>query len=179
MECPICGARAPDHADTCMARTVYASAVPGDEPARIVEGSVKRGPVSAQLPLSDEDASGNADDAILRDDRAWMSLARGPSDTRLAIRLPALPATLWRQPAVRAVASASVGAVALTFAARLLHAWVSRPRAVRGLATSAWPLVADMLDRPEALRGTAGTRPERGAEVVETVVYMQRVVRRQ
>jgi hypothetical protein len=79
---------------------------------------------------------------------------------------------------VRAAAQAGAGAVALTLGLRLLRTWLTGPQAAREAVSSALPTLADLIQQ-RGLPGPAECAPgERGAEVVETLVYMQRVVRR-
>jgi hypothetical protein len=170
MECPLCqawvavpGAECP----RCGARLHDAGATEGT--AGVVEGTAQRGPVSAELPLPDGDM--DATGARMTGDGSRSA------DTRLMVRSSALPAVLWRQPAVRAVAQAGAGAIALGLGVRLLRAWLAHPRAVRTVTSSALPTLGDLL---QAVNGADGEVPgrERGGDVVETFVYMRRVVRR-
>jgi hypothetical protein len=77
-----------------------------------------------------------------------------------------LPVRLWRQPAVRAVARAGAGALALSVGLRLARVWLARSIARRG----APPLAHALTELPTA------TRPERPVargEVVETWIYVR------
>ena len=107
-----------------------------------------------------------------------MDVIEGERSTDLVVARPSLPALLWRQPAVRAVARAGAGAVALTLGMRLLRGWLGRgPLRSRQLAratTSALPSARQLLDH--SMDGVE--RPARGDEVVETIIYVRRVLRR-
>lgn len=159
--CPECGARLPTR--------------PRADAPLVVEGTAQRGPVRAELPPLAEGAvaspSGAAGAASVGDDQ-------GSRETRLVVARPSLPALLWQQPAVRAVARAGVGAVALTLGMRLLRAWLARPRATRQVVTTALPMVADLLEQGRHSGSSPLAPAERGAEVTETFIYMQRVIRR-
>jgi hypothetical protein len=138
--------------------------------AGIVESTAERGPVSAELPLPPESGVESA--------AAHMGAADASSaDTRLVVSRTGLPAVLWRRPAVRAVAQAGAGAIMLTLGMRLLRAWLARPNAARAVAPSALPLVADLL-HPTDNAGGESLRGERGTEVMETFIYIRRVIRR-
>ena len=172
MECPNCHTMVTGRARACpRCGAALRDAIGADEGgAGIVEGTAERGPVSAELPLPVDDEQNGG--------RAHASIAGASSaDTRLVVRATALPAVLWRQPAVRVAAQAGAGAIALTVGARLLRAWLARPRAVRGMATSALPFAADLLQSPSTMAGEH-VRPERSGDVVETFIFLRRVVRR-
>jgi len=169
MVCPVCEAVALSVKDVCPhcgAPLVMAASA---EVRGIVEGTVRRGPISAELPLLvdavEEDGASAADPARAR-------------ETSLTVTRPSLPAVLWQQPAVRAVAQAGMGAVALTLGMRLLRAWLARPRAVRQVVSSALPLVADLIEQGGRAGEPAARRGERGVEMVETAIYVRRVIRR-
>jgi hypothetical protein len=172
MECAECGTRVTAHAALCprcgapLAGT-HAAAESG---AGIVESTAERGPVSAELPLPPESDAESAGAPMGAADASF-------SDTRLVVSRTDLPAVLWRQPAVRAVAQAGAGAIALTLGMRLLRAWLARPRGARAVGPSALPLVADLL-HPTDSGGGASLRGERGTEVMETFIYIRRVIRR-
>jgi hypothetical protein len=106
-------------------------------------------------------------------DAAARRVVRG---TSLVPVRPSLPALLWQQPAVRAVARAGAGAVALTLGMRLLRAWLVRTRAAQSLASSALPTVTELLRQHERPAQTPGERVERGAELVEIFIFMRRVI---
>lgn len=120
---------------------------------------------------------------IVVEGTAARGLARAVRSGPLAARslLPTLPAAIWR-PAVRAAAEAGVGALTLTVGARLLRAWLARPRALPGATPSALAALTDLLSpprttqAPRAPRERGGLR-ERGAELEETVIYLRRTVR--
>lgn len=106
--------------------------------------------------------------------------ARGParaSGGLIAVRpmFPTLSAVIWR-PAVRAAAEAGIGTLALTVGARLLRAWLARPPRLQVGAIPALPAPDAPLGQPAFARPPRGTM-ERGVAVVETVVYLRRVVR--
>ncbi|HEY7781013.1 MAG TPA: hypothetical protein VIC85_12440 [Ktedonobacterales bacterium] len=108
------------------------------------------------------------------------TVARGPARAPgglVAVRpmLPTLPAAIWR-PAMRAAAEAGIGTLALTVGARLLRAWLARPRGAPGAPASMPPMVTDLIRRPGADRPPRAEW-ERGAAVEETVIYLRRVVR--
>jgi hypothetical protein len=175
MECPTCHAwiaRPGAHCPRCGA-LLELDRTAAEQLAAVVESTAERGPISAELPLPMEGE-------LAYEDAGTGTGAARTADTRLVVRGQSLPAVLWQQPAVRAVAQVGAGAIALSLGMRLLRAWLARPRAVRGAASSALPVFADLLQGPQGttapLRELA--RPERGAEVVETFVYMRRVRRR-
>jgi hypothetical protein len=156
MQCPSCGAPVRSAARTA------ASAV--------VESTAERGPVSTELPLL-----GDADGVVAqRSYSASTALTREPVRARLAVASQALPALLWRQPAVRVVAQAGAGALAVSLGVRLLRAWLARPASTRELASSAVPTLRDLLG--PAQRSAALTGPRETA-VVETVIYVRQTIR--
>jgi hypothetical protein len=174
MLCPICDADAGSARESCL----RCGAPLGHPQATrqvlgVVDSTAARGPVRAELPLVLE-AEGSEGMAAPPDALAGETRRR----TSLVVMGPALPAVVWRQPAVRTLVQAGAGAVAMTLGMRLLRAWLARPRATRALASSALPVVAELLrqrDRPSLV---PGERAEPGAEVVETVIFMRRVIRR-
>lgn len=104
-----------------------------------------------------------------------------PSTSLVVARpaLPSLPVRLWRQPAVRAVAQASAGALALTLGMRLLRGALTRPRATGQFASSALPVLRQMFDsRAPISRSSLPATSDDAAEIVETFIYMRRIVRR-
>lgn len=184
MECPVCAAHASPAegsrgVDGCPSCGIALRDTSSARATEVVEGTAERGPISAELPIIEE--AGEETERI----GAVSPTCEGiPRQRNLVATRPSLPAVLWSRPAVRTVAGASAGAVALTLGMRLARAWLARPRANRQLVSSALPLVADMLDQgiqspgsPRSLR-PLGPSGERGTEVVETFIYMQRVIRR-
>lgn len=77
----------------------------------------------------------------------------------------------WRQPAVRAAVRTGASAVALSLAVRLARQAIASPRARGTVTRTALPALSEFF-RPE----TEG--PSGDYEVVETIFYMRRVVRR-
>lgn len=77
----------------------------------------------------------------------------------------------WRQPAVRAAVRTGASAVALSLAMRIARQALASPRARRTVTRTALPALSDFF-RPEA------ERPTGEYEVVETIFYMRRIVRR-
>jgi hypothetical protein len=167
MECPSCRAKVTGTAPACpRCGALLGTFGAGTAGAGIVEGTAERGPVSAELPLpaeGEQDATGAG--------------GSGESDTRLVVQMVGLPAMLWRQPAVRTVAQAGTGAIMLTLGVRLLRAWLARPKPAGRVATTALPYLADLLQAP-GVPAEEPMRRERSGEVVETVIFMRRVVRR-
>lgn len=172
MVCPVCEAVAVPVKDVCPHCGATLPTTPSAEVRGIVEGTAQRGPISAELPLL-VDAEGEGTQAA--DAAVAAEPERAPA-TSLVVRRPALPAVLWRQPAVRAVAQAGAGAVALTLGLRLLRAWLARPRAVRQVVSSALPLMAELIEQGGLSGEPPARRGERGAEMVETVIYARRVI---
>lgn len=170
MVCPVCEAE-----DLSVRESCPRCGAPL-QPARsvgVVEGTAQRGPVSAELPpLPDAEEmpaySAGLDSAARRD----------TGGTSLVLARPSLPAVLWQQPAVRAVARAGAGAVALTLGMRLLRAWLVRTRTAQSLASTALPTVTELLRRNERPIQGPGERVERGTEMVETFIFMRRVIHR-
>jgi hypothetical protein len=166
MVCPVCEADAVPVKDVCPHCGAALPMALNGEVRGIVEGTAQRGPISAELPLL---AEGEGEGAA------------GPARahaTSLTVTRPALPAVLWQQPAVRAVAQAGAGAVALTLGLRLLRAWLARPRAAHQVVSSALPLMAELIEQGGRAGEPPTRRGERGTEMVETVIYVQRVMRR-
>jgi hypothetical protein len=91
-------------------------------------------------------------------------------------RLSALPAVAWRQPVVRAAVRTGASALALSLAARAARAVVSGRRASAQLPQATLPSVFDLLQSPSAPRRMSGPAPR--VEVIETFVYVRRVIRR-
>lgn len=118
---------------------------------------------------------GSAMPAVV-DSTAARGAARAPGGL-IAVRpmFPTLSAVIWR-PAVRAAAEAGIGTLALTVGARLLRAWLARPRGAPGAPASMPPMVTHLIRRPGADRPPRAEW-ERGAAVEETVIYLRRVVR--
>ncbi len=169
MVCPICEAEGLSVREPCPRCGAPL------QPARsvgVVEGTAQRGPVSAELPPLPEaeemPAYSNGLDGTARHDTGGTSLVPAR---------PSLPAVLWRQPAVRAVARAGAGAVALTLGLRLLRVWLARTRTAQSLASSALPAVTELLRQNERPTQGPGERVERGSEMVETFIFMRRVIR--
>lgn len=174
MTCPVCEADNLLIAETCPQCGARVHSAPRADSTRVVEGTAQRGPVSEELPPLAEGAAETIGDAGPASDEA----GQVNSDTSLVVARPSLPAVLWQQPAVRAVAQAGVGAVALTLGMRLLRSWLARPQASRQLVTTALPMVADLLEQGKHVTSPASPQTERGTEIVETFIYMQRVIRR-
>jgi hypothetical protein len=171
--CPVCEAETPAGLEMCPRCGARVGSFSDQEDPGVVEGTAERGPISAELPLPDE---AEVPAGAAGPDRAGAA-AQHPNAS-LVLARPSLPAVIWQQPAVRAVAQAGAGAVALTIGMRLLRAWLSRPSAPRRLVSSALPLVADVLEQGDRPTLPQAGRVERGTEVVETFVYMHRVIRR-
>ncbi len=173
MTCPVCEADNLLIAETCPQCGARVHSAPRADSTRVVEGTAQRGPVSEELPLAEGAAETIGDAGPASDEAGQVN-----SDTSLVVARPSLPAVLWQQPAVRAVAQAGVGAVALTLGMRLLRSWLARPQASRQLVTTALPMVADLLEQGKHVTSPASPQTERGTEIVETFIYMQRVIRR-
>ncbi len=178
MLCPVCAADERDLMDRCP--RCGAPLQPAVWPAwhgAVIEGSARRGPVHV-MPLmsAGADAAAPSPDTL-----TGSSLTHSAARTSLVVRRTALPALLWQQRPVRAVAAVSAGAIALTLGARVLRGWLTRAPDTQALAASALPTVADLLRQaefPARLVRADGKRVERAAETIETIVCVQRVVRR-
>jgi hypothetical protein len=160
--------------ETCPSCGAPLWAAPGDIGVAVVEGAAERVSIRVELP-SPAQAARTAAYPQRPTDGVPVG---GHRVTSLVVARPALPAVLWQQPAVRAVAEVGVGAVALSVSVRLLRAWLARPRAARSLVASAMPALAELRPRDGGGSQTPGRSMARGAELVETVVYVERVVRR-
>lgn len=90
------------------------------------------------------------------------------------VRLAELSVAAWRQPAVRAAVKTGASALALSLAMRAARRALIRPTARRAVTRAVLPALTDLL-QPEVPNERDH---ERGAVVVETFVYMRRVVRR-
>lgn len=86
--------------------------------------------------------------------------------------LPQLPALVWRQPAVRAIARTGASAVALSVALRLVGHW-ARARRLAAEGTVTHRLAEDLLGLPPQPAHHA----RRGIISEETLVYLRRTVR--
>lgn len=163
--CPRCGA------------SLAATPPPARDSAdNVIEGTiVEYGASGDGLPADGADTVGD-------EDRPIMAQTATPSTSLIVARpaLPSLPARLWRQPAVRAVARASAGALALTLGMRVLRGALMRPHVTSQLAGSALPALRQMFDaRSPARRPVLPATGDDNADVVETFIYIRRVVRRQ
>ena len=172
MVCPICEAEDLSVRESCPWCGAPLQPARGARNVGVVEGTAQRGPVSAELPPLPE-----AEAMPIHSDGLDGTARRDTRGTSLVPARPSLPAVLWRQPAVRAVARAGAGAVALTLGMRLLRAWLVRTRTAQSLASSALPTVTELLRRNERPAQGPGERVERGTEVVEAFIFMRRVIR--
>lgn len=184
MTCPICEAHTQPGAEHCP--RCGAAVAPRDFNAPLAAGVVLEGKVRP-VPPSEAWALTPADrvtpDAHHEPARASMTtLVRAQPSPPMVSRRPSLPVLLWRQPAVRAVARAGAGALALSLGVRLLRSALARPRATGRVVSGALPfartLLDPMLERGAMPRTPFGATNERGADVIETFLYVRQVVRR-
>jgi hypothetical protein len=96
----------------------------------------------------------------------------GPFALPVPMRLAELTLVAWRQPAVRAAVKTGASALALSLALRAARHILTHPGARRAVTRSALPSLSGLL-QPESSDGR-----EHGAMVIETYVYMRRVIRR-
>ena len=95
-----------------------------------------------------------------------------PATLPLPVRLAELSVAAWRQPAVRAAIKTGASALALSLAMRAARRALTRSPSRRLAARPTLPALSDLLPRE-----TPDGR-ERGTIVIETFVYIRRVVRR-
>jgi hypothetical protein len=165
----IAGRDAPDPRHTCSRCGALLPPHPAGATGLVVDSTAERGPISAELPPEPLAAAGTAVGAE-PDGRSLDLVAARAS----------LPALLWRQPAVRAVARAGAGAIALSVGMRLLRVWLTHPRATRQAAASVLPGVRQLLAQRHGAGGLPGANGDRrvgAGEIEETVIYLRRVVR--
>lgn len=166
VRCPHCGASL-----AALSRAAWGGWDGADD---MIEGTIIEYEATGDsVPPGSADASSDGEQSTL-------SRASTPSTSLVVARpaLPSLPARLWRQPAVRAVAQASMGALALTLGMRLLRGALTRPRATSQLASSALPAIRQLFDARVPRRSLLTVPDNPGGEVVETFIYIRRVVRR-
>ncbi|HLZ23592.1 MAG TPA: hypothetical protein VKQ30_15880 [Ktedonobacterales bacterium] len=162
MFCPTCQTvvwSAPDICPTCggMMREVAA----GDS-VEVVEGSAELG---VGEPAKDDATSSEMSALAVAGSSGRVTL---PAPVRLA----EVSVAAWRQPAVRAAIKTGASALALTLAMRAARHMLARPPARRAAIRTVLPTLSDLL-QSEAPDGR-----ERGTMVIETFVYVRRVIRR-
>ncbi len=182
MTCPTCQAeqaRPVAYCPRCGAPLMAIWRTAEDADGLVIEGTViARETIGGERPVN---GACEADDP---EESEWSAAPydAARSSTSLVVArpaaLPSLPARLWRQPAVRAVARASAGALALTLGMRLLRGALARPRVTGELASTVLPTIRHLFDRTPARRSPLGVPSDHDGEVVETFIYMRRVVRR-
>lgn len=178
MTCPDCQAEHAHpvaHCPRCGASLAAATHGAWDAEGELIEGTiVEYAAAEDVLPPHRLDASRDGEPPIC-------AQAPTPSTSLVVARhaaLPSLPVRPWRQPAVRAVARASAGALALSLGMRLLRGALARPRATSELASSALPVLRQLFDHAPDHRLPFGAASEQDADIVETFIYMRRIVRR-
>lgn len=168
MVCPVCAAETLPTIARCSRCGEPIAAGLGLVDGLVVEGTVEHGSVSERVFLTR---------AYDEPPGAGREIAPSVSQS-LAVRQPSLATMLWRQPAVRAVARAGVGALALTLGMRVVRGLLARPHITGEAARAALPLARHLFDRQPASRRPEGDLSEGGGEVIETLIYMRQVVRR-
>ena len=127
---------------------------------------------AAVMPGMPADVSAYNDPSRERDTTMALAVRRPTGDLAPALaRAGQLALAAWRQPAVRAAVKTGTTAVALSLAVRAARQAMVPSRARRAATRTMLPSLADLMAREN--------EPNRGDyQVVETVFYMRRVVRR-
>jgi hypothetical protein len=98
-----------------------------------------------------------------------------PALSRMA-GLAGLPALAWRQPAVRAAVRTGASVLVLSLAVRAARAVIQSRRPPQAVAEGMLPLLSDLMQRRDGESRAA--RDGQPVAVVETFIYVRRVVRR-
>ena len=167
MFCPTCqtviridGALCPTCGDSMQAiRTTHA--------AEVVESSAG---------YAEGEASGaNGDMTITIREAMGANLVRhSKTQDSLLARVPEMTLLAWQQPAVRSAIKTGAGAIMLSLAMRVARQWLLEPRRQRAATGSLMPPLGELLRPVEATQRRALVR---GAEVIETFIYVRRTPR--
>ncbi len=164
MFCPSCQLAVPGAPRSCPA---CGGSLRDVSPVDAVE-LVEAGGASAE-------SSGSETGVTLVATREIAPLADPPALPAL-VRLRELPALAWRQPVVRAAVRTGASTLALSLALRAARALVSARSSSVALPRGAAPTLAEMLQPRGAVRDLPPGESQ--VEIVETFVYVRRVVRR-
>lgn len=172
MLCPTCQTVVPDGSGFCPAcGAALRDMTSMDE----IQGEIEVVEVTAEIMPETPAAEAGAGAAPMGDGITTALTLRGPAGEAApaVVRARELALAAWRQPAVRAAVKTGASAVALSLAMRAARQALASPRPRRTVTRSVLPTLTDLF-QPEA----QGSANEGEYEVVETIFYMRRVVRR-
>ena len=166
MYCPTCGVVVRNSSGLCPTCGATLTAAPEDM-REVVEV------IGEVMPDTPPEDATDSEATRVYVPSAALTVRRGSSELVPPLaRAGQLAQAAWRQPAVRAAVKTSVSALALSLAMRAARQALTGPHAIhRDAARGMLPSLADIF---------ASERGDRDGEyeVVETVFYMRRVVRR-
>lgn len=169
MFCPTCQTVLREAPELCPACGETMRPIAASDAVEVVEGTAESGVYTA---VRLDEVSGIDD--VPAQSFALVAPSRQPALPVLA-RLPELTAQVWRQPAVRAAVKTGASAIALSLAVRAARVALSGRGPRRALTSTALPALSDLLAPRES--ALPSQRAQYG-EVVETYIYMRRVIRR-
>lgn len=165
MFCPTCQMVVPDGPGVCPACGDTLRDLAATDEIEVVEVTAELMPDVATVP---------PDGSAIPDAIPATALAVRPAAAELSpalTRAGQLAIAAWRQPAVRAAVKTGASAVALSLAFRAARQALASPSARRAVARDALPSLSDLFH-------TGNEPPDGRYVVVETYIYMRRVVRR-
>lgn len=161
MFCPTCQTVVWAALETCPTCGGTMREVEAGDAVDVVEATAE---IGTGEPAAGLDASGVPDPLAVAATSERMALP-------VSVRLAELTFAAWRQPAVRAAVKTGASALALSLAMRAARHALLRPSTRRVVLRPVLPTLSDLLP------SEADARRERGPVVIETFVYVRRVVR--